>query len=264
VDVLIVFNPRASRVDARARQVVLDALRGHSDVGTQTALWCLPAGSTNVFARTMGVPERLDAAAEQLAAHVAQPRVRPMSTGTVDGRHFLFMSGIGVTAAVMRRASERPALRAKLGTGYVALGAVAALADAGRGRLPRVTVEAGGRREEAATVIVQRSDPLTFFGSRPISVCPPGPLGDGTLSVALADRAGPADVAGIFTRLLSGDAERVTAHPRVTALERLPGARVTSADGRPFALEVDGTYVGERTEVAYAVVPGALQVAGAE
>jgi diacylglycerol kinase family enzyme len=145
----------------------------------------------------------------------------------------------------------------------VALGAAAVLADVGRGRLPRVVVEAAGEREVAATVIVQRSDPLTFFGRKPISVCPPGPLGDGTLSVALADRAGPADVASIFTRLLSGDAERVTAHPRVRALERLGDVRVTSADGRPFALEVDGTYVGERTSAAYGVAPESLLVAGA-
>ena len=306
MDVLVIFNRRASRVNDRARQAVLRALTprhqvevaetigpfhaadiareaaGHGVglvvavggdgtaneaanglVGTDTALWCLPAGSTNVFARTMGAPDRLDVAAQELARHAAAPRVRRMTTGVVDGRHFLFMSGIGVTAAVMRRAAARPVLRARLGAGYVAFGAVAALADAGRGRLPRVAVEADGRREEAATVIVQRSDPLTFFGSRPVRVCPPGPLGDGTLSVALAHRATPADVASIFARLLSGDAGRVTAHPSVQALERLGDLRVCTVDGRPFGLEVDGTYVGERTDVRYGVAPDSLLVAGA-
>jgi hypothetical protein len=38
---------------------------------------------------------------------------------------------------------------------------------------------------------------------------------------------------------------------------------VTSADGRPFALEVDGTYVGERPSAAYGVAPESLLVAGA-
>lgn len=305
MDVLVIFNPRASRVGDRARRMVLGALSGargvevadttgpghaatlaaqaaadgcrlvvavggdgtaneaaNGLVGTGTALWCLPAGSTNVFARTVGAPDRMGAAVEQLAARAATPVTQHMTTGVVDGRHFLFMSGIGVTAEVMRRASERPVMRARLGAGYVAFGAAAALADAGMGRLPRVTVEAGGQSAEAATVIVQRSDPLTFFGRRPVSVCPPGPLGDGTLSVALADRATPGDVAGIFARLLSGSAGRVTAHPRVQALERLGGLRVTSVDGRAFGLEVDGTYVGERTAVTYAVAPGSLLVAG--
>jgi diacylglycerol kinase family enzyme len=231
-------------------------------VGTDTALWCLPAGSTNVFSRTVGTPGRLDEAAAALARAAEAPELRRMSTGTVDDRHFLFMSGIGVTAAVMRRAAERPVLRAKLGAGYVAFGAAAALADAGLGRLPRVTVEAAGRREEAATLIVQRSDPLTYFGRRPVSVCPPEPLGDGTLSVAMAARASATDVVQIFGRLLRGDGEHITSHPSVQALERLPGLRVRSSDGRPFALEVDGTYVGERTAVEYGVAPGSLLVAG--
>jgi len=230
--------------------------------GTDTALWCLPGGSTNVFARTVGVPARLDAATRQLGERVAAPTVRRITTGTVDGRHFLFMSGIGVTAEMMRRVAARPALRARLGTAYVAVGAAVALAEAGRGRLPRVIVEAGGERAEAATVIVQRSDPLTFFGSRPVSVCAPERLGDGTLSVAFADRAGPRDVAGLFLRALSGDSARVTGHPRVSTRQQLPSLRVLSGDGRDFGVEVDGTYVGEATSAEYGVAPGVLLVAG--
>jgi diacylglycerol kinase family enzyme len=306
MDVLVIFNPSASRVDARAEAVVLDALkaragvetartdqpfhaaelaaRGAADgarlvvavggdgtaneaanglVGTRTALWCLPGGSTNVFARTMGAPTRLTAAAEQLAAHVAEPRVAPMTTGTVDDRHFLFMSGIGVTAEMMRRVAARPTLRAKLGAGYVAVGAAVALTEAGRGRLPRVVVEAGGTTAEAATVIIQRSDPLTFFGHKPVSVCPPENLGNGTLSVAFADRAAPRDVAALFVRLLSGDSARVTEHPRVTAVEHLPSLRVYSPEGRSFGIEVDGTYVGDATSARYGVAPSSLLVARA-
>ncbi len=114
--------------------------------GTRTALWCLPGGSTNVFARTMGAPTRLGPAAEQLAARIAAPQIAPTTTGTVDDRHFLFMSGIGVTAEMMRRVAARPALRARLGAGYVAVGAAVALAEAGRGRLPRLVVEADGQQ----------------------------------------------------------------------------------------------------------------------
>jgi diacylglycerol kinase family enzyme len=305
MDVLVIFNPRASRVNDRARACVLGAVGPRHDVhavetrgpghaaelaaeaardgcglvvavggdgtaneaangliGTETALWCLPAGSTNVFARTMWAPDRLDVASRLLADHAADPQLRRMTTGTVDGRHFLFMSGIGVTATIMRRAAARPALRARLGAGYVAYGAAAAIADVGLGRLPRVIVEAGEDRAEAGTVIIQRSDPLTFFGPRPVRVCPPGPLGDGTLSVAMADGAGALDVASIFARLLTGDAGHVTAHPRVRALERLGEISVRSADGRPFSIEVDGTYMGRRTQVTYGVAPESLLVAG--
>lgn len=230
--------------------------------GTDTPLWCLPGGSTNVFARTRGARPRLPDAARQLADHIARPAIEPMTTGTVDGRHFLFMSGIGVTAEMMRRVAARPVLRAKLGAGYIAVGAAVALAEAGRGRLPRLRLEGGGEVNEAATVIIQRSDPLTFFGPRPVSVCSPESLGDGTLSVAFAERAGAAEVAQIFLRLLSGDASRVTAHPRVGALERLGELRVSSPDGRAFGIEVDGTYIGDATSASYAVARDSLLIAG--
>lgn len=232
-------------------------------VGAETALWCLPAGSTNVFARTLGAHPKLATATEQLAAVIDHPQVRPMSTGTVAGRHFLFMSGIGVTAHIMKIAAEHQEMRARMGAGYVALGVAAAVSDVARGRLPKVLVSAGGETAEAGTVIVQRSDPLTFFGRRPVSVCPPAALGDGTLSVAMADRAGPRDVAEIFGRLLGGDPEKVIAHPRVHAKERLPSLIVSSADGRPFGIEVDGTYMGDAVRAEYGVAPDSLRVATA-
>ncbi|MGI8622540.1 MAG: diacylglycerol/lipid kinase family protein [Solirubrobacteraceae bacterium] len=231
-------------------------------VGSATALSCLPGGSSNVFARTLGAPSRLSVAAERLALHLREPAVRPMSTGTVAGRHFLFMSGIGMTAAMMRRIDQRPVLRARLGAGYVAMGAALALVEAGRGRLPPLVVDAGGERSPAATVIIQRSDPLTFFGSRPVRVCAPQSLGDETLSVALTDRAAPRDVASIFLRLLSGNAARVIAHPRVSAFERLDELCVSSPDGRPFGVEVDGTYMGHVTSARYGVSAEPLLVAG--
>jgi len=230
--------------------------------GTQTPLWCLPGGSTNVFARTVGSPRRLEAASAQLAERIRNPVVRRITTGVVNERHFLFMSGLGVTAEMMRRVATHPVLRARLGAAYVAVGAVVALAEAGRGRLPRLLVEAGGEHSEAATVIVQRSDPLTFFGPRPVSVCRPGQLGDGTLSMALADGVAPRDVASLFVRLLSGDPQRVTAHPRVSAFESLPSLRVSAVGGRSFGVEVDGTYMGEATSVQYGVAPDSLLVAG--
>ncbi len=326
MDVLVIFNPSASHVDARAEASVLAALRGRCTVeavrtdhpfhaaelaaqgvaggaglvvavggdgtaneaanglaGTGVPLWCLPGGATNVFARTIGVPARLAAATEQLAARVTDPTLTPLTTGTVRGcrdpspapspveagppldhcRHFLFMSGIGVTAEMMRRVAARPVLRARLGAGYVVVGAAVALTEAGRGRLPRLRVEVAGETAEAATVIIQRSDPLTYFGPKPITVCSPEALGDGTLSVAFADRAAPRDVAAIFLRLLSGNSGRVTEHPRVTAYERLAELTVSSPDGRAFGIEVDGTYVGDTTTARYGIAPDSLLVATA-
>ena len=71
----------------------------------------------------------------------------------------------------------------------------------------------------------------------------------------MAARPRRATSGAIFLRLLSGDANRVTAHPRVTALERLPELTVRSTDGRTFGIEVDGTYMGDATSAVYGVAP---------
>jgi diacylglycerol kinase family enzyme len=230
-------------------------------VGTATALWTLPAGSTNVFARSLGSPDDLDVATAALAEHGEDPLVDRITTGTVDGRHFLFMAGVGVSAAVMRRAARRPVMRARMGVGYVAYGAAAALVDAQRGRLPRVVVDAHGREAVADSVIVQRSDPLTYFGRRPVHVCDPAHLGNGTLSAAMAADVRVGDVADIFRRLLDGRHTSVAGHPRVSTLDRLSDLEVRSQDGRPFDLEVDGTWVGLMREATFGVAPGSLLIA---
>ena len=116
-------------------------------------------------------------------------------------------------------------------------------------------------------MIIQRSDPLTFFGrAARCSVCPPGPLGDGTLSVALADRATPArrrvDLRAACCPATPSASPRTRACTRSSAS---PSLRVSAPPtAARSALEVDGTYVGERTDGRrYGVAPGSLLVAGA-
>ena len=64
-------------------------------VGTNTALAALPGGSTNVFARTIGMAPKATRAAPQLAAALGRPdTMRTFGLGTVNGqRHFLFHLG---------------------------------------------------------------------------------------------------------------------------------------------------------------------------
>jgi diacylglycerol kinase family enzyme len=122
-------------------------------------------------------------------------------------------------------------------------------------------VDAAGTSSTADSVIVQRSDPLTYFGRRPVHVCDPAHLGNGTLSAAMAADIRVADVAGIFSRLLSGEHARVAGHPRVSTVADLSDLEVRSEDGRPFDLEVDGTWVGRRDAASFGVASGALLVA---
>ena len=63
----------------------------------------LPGGSTNVFARTIGMPNDPVAAVELLAGGIDAADIRPIGLGQVNGRYFCFHTGIGYDAAVVER-----------------------------------------------------------------------------------------------------------------------------------------------------------------
>lgn len=75
--------------------------------GSDTALAVLPGGSTNVFARILGLPDDpIDAVAELLDA-LERSSIEPIGLGSVNGRYFLFHCGIGFDAAVVAEVERR-------------------------------------------------------------------------------------------------------------------------------------------------------------
>ena len=84
--------------------------------GTDTALGVLPGGSTNVFARTLGmVNDPVEAV--QAAARRASPTadIGPIGLGQVNGRYFCFHTGVGYDAAVVDEVERRASLKRWLG-----------------------------------------------------------------------------------------------------------------------------------------------------
>ncbi len=83
--------------------------------GSDTALGVLPGGSTNVFARTIGMPNDPVEAVELLAGGIDAADFRPIGLGKVNGRFFCFHTGIGFDAAVVERVERRASLKRWLG-----------------------------------------------------------------------------------------------------------------------------------------------------
>lgn len=228
--------------------------------GSDVPLTCLPGGSTNVFCRTLGIPADVVDATEHLLALADDFRPRRVDLGQVDDRHFVFASGIGLDASVVERVDARPHLKASLREWYFTYCAVSTFTRRYLVDAPRVRVEVDGRSVEGITVIVQNGDPFTFFGTRPIRVCEGAGLDKGSLSLTVLKRASPLELPTVLPRVFSGRAATVQRHRQVDGFPGVNEARVTSADGRPFPLEVDGDYLGERDEVRYRVRPGGLAV----
>ena len=74
--------------------------------GTDAALGVLPGGSTNVFARTLGMPNDPVAAVNSCADGIDAGDLRPIGLGRVNGRFFCFHTGIGFDAAVVKAGRE--------------------------------------------------------------------------------------------------------------------------------------------------------------
>src|ERR671914_232402 len=87
-------------------------------IGSTTPLTCLPGGSTNVFCRTLGIPNDVVDATEHLLRMADEFEPRDVDTGKVNGRHFVFSSGIGLDASVVERVDSHPKLKARLGPYY--------------------------------------------------------------------------------------------------------------------------------------------------
>jgi diacylglycerol kinase family enzyme len=128
----------------------------------------------------------------------------------------------------------------------------------------RTTVD-GADPVEGITAIVQNSDPFTYFTTHPIRVCEGIAIDDGTLSIAVLKRAAQRDMPTLVTRLFS-ETRPAARHKQVTHFDDVTHAVIETAslakDGgvRPFPLQVDGDYIGERERIELRVSPRALTV----
>ena len=80
--------------------------------GSPTALAVLPGGSTNVFARTLGMANDPIEATSQLLSALNARSVDRVGLGQLDPRYFLFHAGIGFDAAVVARVEKLAPLNA--------------------------------------------------------------------------------------------------------------------------------------------------------
>jgi diacylglycerol kinase family enzyme len=233
--------------------------------GTDVPVSMLPGGSTNVVCRTLGIPNDVVDATEHLLTLADDWAPRKIDLGKVDGRHFVFACGVGIDATVVERVDAHPRLKAKAGPYYYSWAGVSAFYRRYLHNAVKVKVESGGESVEGVTAIVQNSDPFTYFASRPIRVCEGIAIDDGTLSMGVLKRATQRDMPTLLRRLFS-ESNPAARHRQVHHFDDVTAATVSSASTdkegqpRPFPLQVDGDYIGDRTRVELRAEPGALTI----
>lgn len=244
--------------DGTVNEVVNGMLEPGLATGTADApqLAVVPGGSANVFARALGLPcDPMEAASAVLHA-IIERRSRSVGLGRADDRWFTFNAGMGwdgdVVASVERaRARGREATP----TRYAGTALYHYLRQ--RRHPSELTVELPG--EPAATGIrmamVTNTDPWTYLGRRPVRTNPGSGRTDGLALFALRSLD--------LTTMVPVMRELLRKHGdpggrNVLRRDELPLIRVSS--NTPVALQVDGDYLGERSEVEFVAAPAALRV----
>ena len=228
-------------------------------VGSETPLFPLPGGRTNVYCRMLGIPTDVVDATEHLLGLAHDWRPRRVDVGRVNDRYFLFSSGVGLDASVVERVDAHPRLKARVGEWYYAWTGIQTFNRHYLIRPPRLTVQLGDESVAGVTAIVQSADPYTFFGDRPVRMGEGATLDSGDLAGVVLQRASPIDVATVTWRALSKRA-RLVRHRRVHGFNGVRGLRVLSADERALPLQVDGDYIGEVHEADYECIPQGMLV----
>lgn len=220
------------------------------------ALAVVPGGSTNVFARALGLPESAVEATGQLLGALAEGRRRTIGLGRADDRWFTFCAGLGLDATVVRRVERRRATGTRP---TPALFVREALTEFLRGRdrrdLPLVLSRDGRPDERLGLALVCNTSPWTYLGRRPVLPCPQATFESG-LDVFALRRLGTLRTLRYLRQILSPDPR--LAGRALLALHDVD--RITLRAARPLPLQVDGDDLGDRTEVVLAAVPRALQV----
>jgi diacylglycerol kinase family enzyme len=227
--------------------------------GSDTALAVLPGGSTNVFARTIGMARKVEPALGQLQAALQHPP-RRIGLGLVNGRYFLFHVGMGYDAAVVAKVEEKPQLKRSIGQGVFVYAALVTWFRGFDRHRPSLAVREGDTTlvEDGYFAICQNTDPYTFLGPRPITLVP-----EATLDTPLAMVTIRTLELGTFLPLLGSalrDGRKLRDHPQVDFRPRMEAFTVASPNESGFPYQVDGDYLGEAEELAFTYEPDRLSL----
>ncbi len=207
-----------------------------------TVLGVLPIGTTNVWAREVGIPLDVRRATELLLSG----EVARADLGMANGRYFLFVAGVGFDASVTRNID--PKTKARLGMlAYV----IAAGVEALKLRGIEATIAADGLVSRERVLMVVASNTRLYGGV--LTIAPQAFADDGLLDVWVFRGRGLMAATVHAANVLLGR------HARD------PGARfyrcsTLSISARTcLPVQLDGDYVGT-TPVTLQVAPGALRV----
>lgn len=225
--------------------------------GSTTALAPLPGGSTNVFARTLGLPDDPVEATGALLDAVARGAIRRVGLGSVNKRYFLFHCGIGYDAAVVSLVEKRGQLKRYAGHPLFVYAAIDTWLRHYDRKHPHFAVqhEDGTLIDDGYFGICFNTDPYTYLGARPLSIAPEATL-DTPLTMVTVRSLQLSRLAPLLLRAARGKplagARSVDYHANVTGF--------TVRGHGAFPYQVDGDYLGEVSTLRFRYEPAIIDL----
>ncbi|PLW74489.1 diacylglycerol kinase family lipid kinase [Streptomyces sp. SCUT-3] len=260
--------------DGTVNEVANGLLHDGPDPEGLPRLAVVPGGSTNVFARALGLPNHPVEATGVLLDALREGRERTVGLGLASGtpgsedegvpaRWFTFCAGLGFDAGVVGRVEQqrergrrsthalyvRQVLRQFAGEEHRRHGTISVHRPGGSGGAEVVP--------DLALAVVCNTSPWTFLGNRPIYATPRASFDTGLDLLGLT-RLSPTAVARYGTQLLMSSPERGPHGRHALSLHDLSEFTLQSQVPLPF--QVDGDHLGLRTSVNFTGVRRALRV----
>ena len=225
---------------------------------TATALAVLPGGSTNVFARTLGLPnDPVDATAVLIEA-LERRSIRRVGLGSANGRYFCFHVGMGYDAALVEQVERRSGLKRWAGHPLFMYAGLDTFLRHYDRRHPHFTVRYpdGEVVTDGYFTICANTNPYTYVGATPFDIAPDTTLEDGlavvTVTSLRADR-----LIRVGAKALHGGRALAT-DPAIHFRDDVAAVTVAAIGEVAFPYQVDGDFLGETRRIDLRHVPEVL------
>lgn len=226
--------------------------------GTNTPLGLIPAGGTNVLARSLGIPkDPIEATWHLLANRNNPPRRVPL--GRAAGRYFTFSCGLGFDGAIVRDVERRQGLKKGLGHPFfVWSGLRIFFAGVDRRHAPihlRWGPNLEHERRNLFLAICQKTRPFTYFRNREMNICPEARLEKGIDLLAIDTFRTPT-ILRMTSQAFRGGPDLRNSH----ILYLHDQQQIEATADMLLPVQMDGEYIGDHQRVLFESVPDALSL----
>ncbi|MFJ9518280.1 diacylglycerol/lipid kinase family protein [Kitasatospora sp. NPDC101801] len=251
---------------------IVNGLLTHGPSDRVPRLAIVPGGSTNVFARTLGLPNDPVEATGALLDALEHRRERAVSLGKamtegLPDRWFTFTAGLGFDAGVVGRVeAQRRAGRKSTHGLYVGQALRHYVTEREHRRNGPIRLELNGQESVPGLVlaIVSNTSPWTFLGNRPVFPSPSASF-DSDLDIFGITRMTAFGTARTVRQILRShtpaDGATGPVGPTGKHLVSYHDVRhFTLVSQEPAPFQVDGDHLGDRSRVSFTGVRRALRV----